>query len=277
MMHYKKHLNQKAIKICLVAAFIVFNACSKEVKKNDFVARVNESYLTREVLASLADTNNISDVQKDQLIKNWIYSEVLFQKAKDEGITESDSFKIIINKSTRELAAALLLENFVDAQKIDYDENDLKQYYDKNSNYFKLNSNHFLINRVYFYNEDAGIKFRTYAQVSDWKKAVTKFLNDSLIIKNVSQQLADINEIYPLQLARIIGDFQPQEISIVIADKPGYYSVVQLVEKISKGSVPSFEVIKDKVEKRFLAEKKKYLTESFIKELYTQNDIEIRK
>jgi hypothetical protein len=35
----------------------------------------------------LADTANLNSAQKEQLIKNWIYQEVLFQAADKEGIT----------------------------------------------------------------------------------------------------------------------------------------------------------------------------------------------
>ena len=66
--------------------------------------------------------------------------------------------------------------------------------------------------------------------------------------------------IYPVQLSRIIKDFYPEEISIVITEKPGYYSIVQLLNKLVKESVPPFELIKSKVEKRFIAEKKKEIS-----------------
>jgi hypothetical protein len=276
-MNCEAHLNKTLTKILFLFGVLVFAACSKEQKKDDFVARVNDSYLTREDFASLADTANLNSAQKEQLIKNWIYQEVLFQAADKEGITTREDYLNIVNKSSNELAAAMLIDDYVSNEKINYSDEDLIDYYESNKNYFRLNTDAYLINKVIFNNEDNAIKFRSLALDSEWKKAVSAFVNDSSLIMNTVSDLVEESNIYPLQLSRIIKDFYPEEISIVITNKPGYYSIVQLLNKLGKESVPPFEVIKTKVEKRFLAEKKKALVEEYLKNLYSQNEIEIKK
>ena len=277
MMNCEAHLNKTLTKILFLFGVLVFAACSKEQKKDDFVARVNESYLTREDFASLADTVNLNSAQKEQLIKNWIYQEVLFQAADKEGITTREDYLNIVNKSSNELAAAMLIDDYVSKEKINYSDEDLIDYYESNKNYFRLNTDAYLINKVTFNNEDNAIKFRSLALDSEWKKAVSAFVNDSSLIINTESDLVEESNIYPVQLSRIIKDFYPGEISIVITNKPGYYSIVQLLYKLGKESVPPFEIIKAKVEKRFLAEKKKALVEEYLKNLYSQNEIEIKK
>ena len=274
MMNCEAHLNKTLTKILFLFGVLVFAACSKEQKKDDFVARVNESYLTREDFASLADTANLNSAQKEQLIKNWIYQEVLFQAADKEGITTREDYLNIVNKSSNELAAAMLIDDYVSKEKINYSDEDLIDYYESNKNYFRLNTDAYLINKVTFNNEDNAIKFRSLALDSEWKKAVSAFVNDSSLIINTESDLVEESNIYPVQLSRIIKDFYPGEISIVITNKPGYYSIVQL---LGKESVPPFELIKAKVEKRFIAEKKKELVEEYLKNLYSQNEIEIKK
>lgn len=276
-MNCEAHLNKTLTKILFLFGVLVFAACSKEQKKDDFVARVNESYLTREDFASLADTANLNSAQKEQLIKNWIYQEVLFQAADKEGITTREDYLNIVNKSSNELAAAMLIDDYVSKEKINYSDEDLIDYYESNKNYFRLNTDAYLINKVTFNNEDNAIKFRSLALDSEWKKAVSAFVNDSSLIINTESDLVEESNIYPVQLSRIIKDFYPGEISIVITNKPGYYSIVQLLNKLGKESVPPFEIIKTKVEKRFLAEKKKELVEEYLKNLYSQNEIEIKK
>ena len=90
MMNCEKHLIKTITNTILFCGLLVFTGCSKEIRKDDYLARVNESYLTREEFASLVDTSNLSLEQKDQIIKNWVYNEMLFQKAVEEGITERD-------------------------------------------------------------------------------------------------------------------------------------------------------------------------------------------
>jgi hypothetical protein len=48
------------------------------------------------------------------------------------------------------------------------------------------------------------------------------------------------------------------------------------IQKFDKDSVPPFQLIKPFVEKRFVAKKKEDLMKSYIKELYSNNEIEIR-
>ena len=277
MMNCEAHLNKTLTKILFLFGVLIFAACSKEQKKDDYVARVNDSYLTREDFASLADTANLNSAQKEQVIKNWIYQEVLFQAADKEGITNREDYLNIVNKSSNELAAAMLIDDYVSKEKINYSDEDLIKYYESNKNYFRLNTDAYLINKVTFNNEDNAIKFRSLALDSEWKKAVSAFVNDSSLIINTVSDLVEESNIYPVQLSRIIKDFYPEEISIVITNKPGYYSIVQLLNKLGKESVPPFELIKAKVEKRFIAEKKKALVEEYLKNLYSQNEIEIKK
>jgi hypothetical protein len=276
-MNCEVHLNKPLTKILFLFGVLIFAACSKEQKKDDFVARVNDSYLTREDFASLADTANLNSAQKEQVIKNWIYQEVLFQAADKEGITNREDYLNIVNKSSNELAAAMLIDDYVSKEKINYSDEDLIKYYESNKNYFRLNTDAYLINKVSFNNEDNAIKFRSLALDSEWKKAVSAFVNDSSLIINTVSDLVEESNLYPVQLSRIIKDFYPEEISIVITNKPGYYSIVQLLNKLGKESVPPFELIKAKVEKRFIAKKKKALVEEYLKNLYSQNEIEIKK
>ncbi|HMN23713.1 MAG TPA: hypothetical protein PKE38_04390 [Ignavibacteriaceae bacterium] len=277
MMNCEKHLNKTLTKIFFLAGVLAIAACSKEQKKDDFIARVNDSYLTREEFASLADTSNLNSAQKEQLIKKWIYQEVLFQEAAKEGITKDKDYLNIIKKSSYELAAAMLIEKYESSEEINYSDDDLIYYYESDKNYFRLNSDSYQLNKVLFSSEDKAIKFRRLALDSDWKKAVNVFVSDSSLIKNLESVFVEENNIYPVQLSRIIKDFYPDEISIVIAEKPGYYSIVQLLNKYNKQSVPPFEIIKSKVEKRFTAEKKKLLVEEYLKTLYSENEIEIKK
>jgi len=73
----------------------------------------------------------------------------------------------------------------------------------------------------------------------------------------------------------VVKRLHPPEISIVISEREGYYTVVQVLEKYLIGSLPSYNVIKQDVEKRYLAERRKELLENYIKDLYSQNEIEV--
>lgn len=275
-MNFKKHLRLKINKTLILFGLLTFVACSKEEKKEDYIARVNDSYLTREEFASLVDTSKLSPVEKEQVIKDWIYRELLYQKAKDDKIVNRDDYKNIMSASSKELAAAMLLDNYIASEEIKYSNEDLLEYFEKNKNYFQLNDDSYLINKVIFSSEDKAINFRSLAIESDWSKASNFFSSDSSLLLNINSEIVQENNLYPFQLMKIAKDLYPQEISLVVEDD-GNYSVMQMISKYEKGNTPEFEIVKSKVEKRFIAEKKKHLVDSYLKELYSNNDIEIKK
>jgi hypothetical protein len=277
MMNCEKHLNKTLTKTFFLFGLLAISACSKEQKKEDFIARVNDSYLTREDFASLTDTSVLNSAQKEQLIKSWIYHEILFQEAEKEGITKSEDYLNTIKKSSYELAAAMLIGKYETSEEINYSDDDLYKYYESNKDYFRLNSDSYKLNKATFNSEDKAIKFRNLVLESDWEKALSIFESDSSLVNIIESNLVEENNIFPVQLSRILKDFYPDEISIVIAEKPGYYSVVQMLSKYAKQSIPPFLIIKSKVAKRFIAEKKKLLVEEYLKTLYSQNEIEIKK
>jgi hypothetical protein len=276
-MNCKKHLKINLNEILFLSSVIIFFSCSEEPKKEDFIARVNDSYLTREEFASLVDTSKLSKSEKDQVINNWIHRELLFQKARKEGIVDEKLYKDVLNRSRKELAAALLINDYLKSEEINISEDELLEYFQKNKSYFSLRVDSYLINKIIFSSEDAAIKFRTLAVESDWQKAVNVFGSDSSLVEIQNSELIEENNLYPKQLARIAKDLYPLEISLVIIDNAGYYSVVQMLAKYLNQTTPPFEVIKDRVEERLTAEKNKKLADDFIKELYSKNEIEIKK
>ncbi len=273
----RKLLRLKNSNLLFFFSVLIFTNCSKEQKKEDFIARVNDSYLTREEFASLVDTTNLSPIDRKQVINNWIFNELLYQKAKDEDIIDLEEFKNIMKTSSKELAAAMLLNNYVSSEDIKFSDSDLRDYYEKDKNYFQLNADSYLINKITFDSEDDAIKFRSLAIESDWTKASNFFSSDTSIVSKTEDELIQGNNLYPYQLMKIAKDMYPGEISIVVVESDGYYSVIQMLGKYEKGTIPNFEIIKYKVEKRFLAEKKKQLIDEYLKELYSHNDIEIKK
>ncbi len=277
MTNCRKHLNLKTNKIYFLLIILLVTACSKEEKKKDFIARVNDTYLTREEFASLVDTSKLNSSDKEQIIKDWIYREVLYQKASNEKITRRQDYENILSTSSKELAAAMLLKDYLNSEEINFSDADLKEYYEKNKNYFRVNIKSYLINKMTFNREDKAINFRSLAIESDWTKAANFFNNDSSLITNINAGLIPENELYPLQLMKIARDLYPQEISVVVNDNTGQYSIIQMLKQYDAGTIPDFEIVKPEVEKRFLNEKKKHLIDQYLKELYSNNDIEIRK
>ena len=264
----------KKISLMLIAASIL-TGCGKEEPKTEYVARVNDAYLTKKELASLIDTTMVNTLHKSEVIRNWINKEILFQKAKNEGILKQDDYKRLVKNSGKELAGVLLLDSYISSVKINFEQRDLINYFNENSDDFKLTDNSYLLNIIHFSNENRAVEFRSLVLDSDWQKAMNIFYGDSAIISDESEVLLKEQDVSSIKVLRVVKRLHPLEISIVISEREGYYTVVQVLKKYLIGTVPSYSVIKQDVEKRYLAEKRKELLENYIKELYSENEIEV--
>lgn len=277
MMNFQKLLKLKTDKLLLLSLIILFTSCSKEEKQKSYLAKVNDSYLTREELASLVDTSNLDASEKNALIKDWIYNELLYQKALDEGITDDDNFNNILQSSYKKLAIALLIQKIFNETEVEFKKSDLLEYYDKNQNYFNRPFETYLINHARFKDELTAIRFREIVLESNWEKATQFFDKNNSVIFSERGNLKELTEIYPVEVADAVKFLLPDEVSIVIRDKQMTYNVVQLKRKFNAFEVLPFDVIEKEVEKRFIDEQKSKQFENFLKELYSKSEIVIKE
>jgi len=275
-MNFLKHLSKIEIFTFFIFASIILSGCEKEKVKKDFVARVNNSYLTKEQLSSLMAGYSGKNYYKEEVIRNWINQELLYQEAVKNGILKEKAFNSLLDNSKKELAISLFLEKHFNDEKPSYDPKEVEDYYTQHQNEFAFFYDTYYLNIADFKNENKAIKFRTLLFDSDWEKALNVFKADSSINKVRYEVLLNDYQIQPVSIQRIVSQLNPQEVSIVINYQPGHYVVVQKLQTFNKGTVPPFNVIKSEVEKRFLAKMKNDFLQSYIKDIYTNNDIEVK-
>ncbi len=275
MIFLTKLLNRVPIIEGIIISLFFFNACVDSTAPDNYVARVNNSFLTEEELSELADTSSSSKAQVKQIISSWVHNELLYQQAENQGIINEKEYKSIIENSKKRLAGALLLKKISSDNTINILPEELKKYFDKNKNSFAFSSDHFLLNRIKFSDYIKAVQFRTEMISNGWERALMKFKSDSSITKSWSSVLFSEYEIYPKHILRVIEGLYPLEISIVISDEPGYYSVIEVLNRFERGSIPPFDVVRPLVAERLTAELEKLAIESYIEDLYEKNEIEI--
>ncbi len=272
-----KRLSKKKVRNFSIYALLFFTFCAKEKKTDDFIARVNDSYLTREEIASLVDTSQTDISEINFLIKEWIKNELLFQKAIDEGITDKKIYDDILLKSSRELAVSLLIEEKYKNFELDFTEQDLLNFYNENKTLFQNANQTYHLNIASFNDEDFAIKFRELAIESNWSKAV-QFTSGKKSIKFIlSDVILEENEIYPNEITRLANGMLNNEVSIIIKDLKNDYYVFQLVKIFKPFEIYPFGLVKQLVREKYIATKKSELFENFLSELYSKSQIEIKE
>lgn len=261
----------------LIIIFIFFQNCSEEKIDQEFLARVNDSYLTREDIASLIDTSDTDVSEINFLIKDWVKKELLFQKAIEEGLTDEKTYEDILLKSSRELAIALLIKKKFENFEIDFNDQDLINFYNNNKSLYQNSNQTYQLNIATFSDEDLAIKFRDLAIESNWQKAV-QFTSGKKELKSVQTNfIAEEKDIYPNEIVRLANGMHENEISILIKDLKNNFYVFQLVKVFKPFEIYPFELVKDLVKENYIASKKLELFENFLSELYSNNKIEVKE
>ena len=274
MMNLQKYLKTISIYFLIVIFLAGLEACKKEVPNKKYIAKVNDSYLTEDELDSIYNIN--SGIQfRDEIIRNWINRELLFQEAKKQGILNNKNFNRILDDSKKELAASFLLKDYINKEKIAVEPAELEEYYNKNPDEFKLLYDSYLLNVIVFNNEDIALKFRAEALGKNWEDAYQDIKNDTALFSEKSRELLFEYKVQPVSVLRVVRELYPSEISIVLHTDGGRFTVVQLIQKFDEGSLPPFDLIKNEVKNVYLVQKKELTVKNYIKELYSKNDIEV--
>ncbi len=260
----------------LILTAVALSSCGKESPKKEFIARVNDSYFTQEDLTAVVDSGYGKNLYRNEIVRNWIDKELLYQDAENSGILNDKEFLRVKNESVKQLAVTFLVNKLFDEEQIKIEPSEVKEYFDKNRDNFKLFHNAFLINLVQFDDEDKAIEFRDKAFNHGWDNSIESFRSDSNIVYNENSNLVYEYEIQPADLFRIIRELLPGEISIVINDGMGNYFIVQLLQKYGRGSIPPYEIINELVRDRYVALQKEQFIKNYVKELYSKNDIEVK-
>lgn len=277
MIILKKLSRKKANIFFITYAIFLFTYCSKEEKNFEFLARVNDSYLTREDIASLVDTSQTDISEINFLIKEWIKKELLFQKAIEEGITDKRLYDDIMLKSSRDLAIAMLVKEKFESFELDFNEQDLVDFYNSNKNLYQNPNKTYQLNIAIFNEEDLAIKFRELAIESNWQKAV-QFTSGKVQLKSViSNAILEENEVYPNDIVRLANGMLNNEIGVIVKDAENNFYVFQLIKIFKPFEIYPYELVKDLVKENYIATKKIELFENFLTELYSKSKIEIKE
>lgn len=277
MIILKKLSKKKVSSLSIIYALLFFTFCSEEKNNNDYLARVNDSFLTREDIASLVDTSQTDISEINFLIKDWIKNELLFQTAIEDGITDKKIYDDILLKSSKELAISLLIKEKFDSFEIEFDDQNLLDFYNENKNLYQNSNTTYQLNIASFNNEEFAIKFRELAIESQWQKAVQFTAEKKDVISVLSNVILQEDEIYPNEIARLVKGMLNNEVSILIKDDNNVYYVFQLVKIFKPFEIYPFELVKDLVRENYIATKKTELFENFLEELYSKSQIEIKE
>ncbi len=260
----------------LLVLLLFLASCQKEEKivEEKIVARVGNSELTESQLGELISFSKNKKKYRDEIIAEWVETEILFLQAEKSGLLQDSSYKELIAETSRKLAGSIYLQNYFSDLNDEMDEENLVDYYEVHKTEFTLAQDAFSYRKI-------NIDFDSFFGTANGLKMLDEMSGggqnnfaDSLNIVSLFEKRSEIS---PESIVNALDTLKASEIVIIPNTEPGVVSIVQLNQKFTKGSIPDFEVIEDLVRERYRDYKRMLIYDNLIKELYSEYNVLISR
>ncbi|MFZ1288986.1 MAG: peptidylprolyl isomerase [Melioribacteraceae bacterium] len=270
-MNYKKLL-----KISFTLIIFSFLSCEEETnKKEEIVAQVGTSKLTKDELNNFLASKKGSIKFKEEFIKDWIETEILYQLAFEEKLVTKENYYRVIKESEKELASSITINNLLENHQINFSDSDLLEFYNSNKEDFVFGTEAFILNFVSFKTEESAINFRNNVIENNWDEALTAFQNNENILENFLNKVYRSSQIHSNKLLRVLMELFQDEISLVVETEPKKFVVVQMIDKIDRSTIPQFEYVKDRVKESYILNSQKEMLKHFLDSLKLERKVKV--
>lgn len=238
------------------------NSCTqKKSPPDDYVARVNNSYLYTKNLKYMINENE--DIKnRSDLIYDWIDNELMYQQALALKIIPNDEFNFIAENQKKRLAAGYLIEKVIKDSIGKYKFNDEAVY-----NFYLNNQKEFIANdKIY------EVIIFSFDNITDAQDFIQKFNEND--VKDKEKIF-----FYESELAYDIKNiFQKTEIKNLskIIKKEGKYRIYYINDIVEPMSVKKFAMVRDDAKKIYENRVRKSIISNYIRSLYQNNKIELK-
>ncbi len=274
MKNSERLLSPKLIKYYLIFAIGLSVACTEEKIDNRVVAKVGSSSLSEEELAVALGSERNKNKYRDEFIRRWVETELLYQEALNENITSEDEYKVILEDSRKTIAAALLMNKLVENVELEIDDSDAEEYFQSHSEEFALASKAYVLNKAVFKDKSVAENFRYLMLEKGWDFAAKTFGNHE-DIEITTNEFVTSRDISSPSIKRYLENISEKEISVIFQIEGEKFVVLQLLKRYSMGEIPEFSIVKEDVIDRLKMIKRKDIYKEFIDNLYSKYEVKI--
>jgi len=260
---------------------LALTGCTKEVGPKEFVARVDDAFLTYEELAAARDSSINIEQQDREYINNWITTELLYQEAVRRGVHETAEFRRQLNLARRSLTVNAFLDKELysdDTTRVSEDA--VVALYNSGGGAFRLREDIANLSFALFADRDAANAFRSaILQGTSWENALMQIQGDSALAPQLQQiayrQYFSQRILYPEELWKLTRTLSLDQPSFVVKTDAGYY--VMMVHGITKrGEMPDLAYVRNEIRDRILIEERRMQYERLLANLRARRTVEVR-
>ncbi len=276
MRRFNTHLNKLVLIAVCVGSIALLARCDKEPDiPESYIARVNDDFLTKRELSEIVEKEKLSNVQVDEFIRNWIRGKVLYNSAVAQKLDSDKEFVGLRNSAYQQILIDLFIKRNLLAIE-DIDSTKLLEFYNANNDRFRFDSDMYVLNAIEFKRENDAQKFLKCEGLT-FEAKVKSLFNKVDDYKVFTRRKYFEYNIPSTEFFNAVKYLVKNEYSRVIKTEQNKFIVVQLVNKIDKGSTGDIETAGAFVREAFIAEKRQVYLDKIVDRLYDDFEIEIKK
>ena len=257
----------------LLCAFglLVITGCERDEAPADFVARVGNQYLTtgelKNALQNLAADQDSAEARQ-QIIEQWVTSELLFQEAQRRGLRDKEEVQRLLRENERSVMVSALVSSLYEEAEIEPSPEEIKSYYNRHREQLKLREPFARVRHLATASPDSAAQARQLLQEaviagradSIWSQLVDRYA----LKEGQSRELA--SHFYPVsrlfrnrpEVRATLGRLSDGQIAPLLRTD-SLSHLLQLVKRMPAGSEPRLSWIEDQLKQRLTIQARKQM------------------
>lgn len=257
----------------LMTAMVLFTACKTAPEPETYVARVGDALLTQEeVNALIRDRSAFLDSADavSQILEQWVTNELLYQDALSRGLRGDPDVQRLLADNERSVLIDALVSRVLEAEmQGGPDESAIQTYYEQHREKLALREPFVRVRHLIYQDLDSAEAARAALQAS----MLTPDLPEG---GRLASGLSD-DAFYPERqmfaatpgLGEVISGLDIGDVHNVF-EVDSTYHVVQLMDRLEAGSVPSIDMVRREIRDRVAIDMRKQLYARQVERLRTR-------
>jgi peptidyl-prolyl cis-trans isomerase C len=255
-------------------------ACDRHEPSKSHLARVGDTYLTRENIVANGDSAVLfSDAQLRDYITRWVNNELLYQEARRLGFENSQSVQRQTLEARKRLTIEALMEKEVFRESVEFSDDSIHSYFSNHPEDFFLRDDVIKLQFVAFQTREAANAFRSKVQSgTSWRSALEEMAIDpafsSTVAAVVEERYYTQHTLYPPELWRVANNLALRELSFPVKVQDAFF-IIQPVSIYRQGTTPELDLVRDEIRQRLLIEERRRRYGEFLNRLRGRYDVEV--
>ncbi|MFP4546783.1 MAG: peptidylprolyl isomerase [Fidelibacterota bacterium] len=260
--------------LLIISLLILMVTCGRKDKQGNYIARVNDSYLTKDDITNILEAKKVN-LKLDRatiqsIITKWVKDEILFQKAKKEHFDKDKTLQKKVDDYLRSLVIDEYLKYHFQSN-VTINNNEIEEFYKTNKEIYKLDNDALKIRHVYVkdYNDANTLKsiLQSSYDMEEKKKLYEEYDFETRLIKK-GEVVKDIHaELFEKSTSKVVGP---------ISTNYGFH-IIEILDSYKKGDYLPLSLLRDEIYEKLTQQKNKTEYIMFTDSIFSIADYEIKE